>query len=91
MKQRITGKITGRVQMVMFRDFANRKARRLGLTGTVRNLADGSVAVIAEGEEGLLNRYIELLHKGSFLSRVDAVQIERAPATGEFKDFSIRY
>jgi len=91
MKQRIICKITGRVQMVMFRDFAERKAKRFGIVGTVQNVPDGSVMVIAEGEESILERYIELLHKGSLLSRVDSVQVAQTEATGEFKNFSIRY
>lgn len=75
--------------MVMYRDFAQRKARGLGVVGTVKNLPDGTVEVIAEGEEEILKRYIEKLHKGSILSRVQGVQIEWRPPLGIFKDFVI--
>lgn len=66
--------ITGRVQMVMFRDFACRRARRLKLAGTVQNLPNGSVLVVAQGPEEKLLEFIELLKKGSLLSRVEKVR-----------------
>ncbi|HET8574907.1 MAG TPA: acylphosphatase [Candidatus Paceibacterota bacterium] len=88
-KKRIQCRITGRVQMVMFRDFTCRKARKLRLTGTVQNERDGSVRVVAEGEEDQLQKLIGLLHRGSVLSRVDDVEVEWLPATGEFLHFRI--
>jgi acylphosphatase len=89
MQKRVECKITGRVQMVMFRDFAQRKARGLGLVGTVQNMKDGSVALVAEGEEEALKKYIGLLHKGSVFSKVEGVETVRLPVTGEFNDFLI--
>lgn len=83
--------ITGRVQMVMFRDFAQRKAHKLGLCGFARNNEDGSVAVVAEGTREKLEAYIAYLHKGSILSRVDNVEVVWKEATGEFKTFKIAY
>ena len=53
--------IEGRVQMVMFRDFAQRKARSFDLVGWVKNLPDGSVEVVAQGEPDTLKQYIEAL------------------------------
>lgn len=84
-------RVTGRVQMVMYRDFTQRKARLLELFGFVRNNPDGSVTVVAEGEKEGLTRFIEKLHKGSLLARVDDVEVEWKAATGEFKDFLITY
>lgn len=75
--------------MVMYRDFAQRKARRLGLVGTVQNMKDSSVALVAEGEEEALKKYIELLHKGSVFSKVEGVETRWAEATGDFRDFRI--
>lgn len=91
MQKRIECVITGRVQMVMFRDFAQRKARGLGLVGTVENLSDGSVVVIAEGKEEALRRFIALLHQGSLLSKVEEVKTGWKDATGEFSKFSILF
>lgn len=75
--------------MVMFRDFAQRKARGLGLVGTVQNLPDGSVAVVAEGEEEPLKKFIALLHKGSIFAKVEGVETKWIEATEEFYDFRI--
>lgn len=77
--------------MVMYRDFCQRKARKLGLAGFVRNESDGSVTVVAEGFRELLEQYIAYLHKGSILSHVENVQVEWKEALNEFKDFTIRY
>lgn len=75
--------------MVMFRDFAQRKARSLRLVGTVQNLKDGSVAVVAEGEEEVLKKIVVLLHKGSIFAKVEEVETVWLSATGEFRDFLI--
>ena len=83
--------ITGRVQLVMFRDFAQRKARKLGIVGTVKNLKDGSVLVVAEGEESRLNEFISLLNKGSVLSKVKDVKVTWGEPLGTFSDFLIVY
>lgn len=83
--------IRGRVQLVMFRDFTQRKASGLGLSGTVRNLTDGTVEVIAQGQRAPLEGLIAKLHKGSILSRVDAVVVEWREPTATFEKFRIVY
>jgi len=88
---RITCRVTGRVQMVMYRDFSQRKARKLGLRGFVKNESDGSVTVVAEGSRALLERYVVYLQSGSILSRVDTVEVQWGEATHEFRDFKIQY
>lgn len=83
--------VTGRVQLVLYRDFVQRNARALGLSGVVENLPDGSVRVVAQGSEDLLQELIARLRKGSLLSRVDNVAaLWRAPRE-HFTDFVIRY
>jgi acylphosphatase len=77
--------------MVMYRDFATRSARGLRLTGTVKNMHDSSVVVVAEGEEATLARFIEKLKRGSLLSHVEDVAVFWEEATGEFSDFHIVY
>lgn len=69
-------RIHGRVQLVMFRDFATRKARGLGLVGYVRNLEDGSVEAYAQGEHAALERWLRKLQKGSLLSHVEYVDAQ---------------
>lgn len=87
--------ITGRVQGVMFRDFAQRKARSLNIGGTVKNQSDGSVKVVALGEEKNLNKLLELLHKGPILTRiknrVESIHIEWSEPTQSFNGFKIIY
>ena len=91
MKKRIECVVTGRVQMVMYRDFVARNARRLGVVGIVENKEDGSVRVVAEGEESLLHELIMLLRKGSLLARVDDIRIEWKEEAGGYSLFRISY
>ena len=91
MQKRLECKIKGRVQLVMFRDFVKRNAVKLGIVGTVQNTRDGSVWVIAEGEEERLNKLLGLLQKGSILARVDIVKEKWVKPSGEFSSFKIVY
>jgi len=91
MKKRLECYIFGRVQLVMFRDFTQRKGRRLGLVGTVKNLKDGSVFAVAEGEEERLRVFLGYLKKGPILARVDRLKEKWLPAVSEFSDFKILY
>jgi len=83
--------ITGRVQMIMFRDFIQRNARMLGIAGTVQNLDNGSVRVIAQGEEEKLTELISLLRKGPALAKVESVETKWREPKEKFKDFEIIY
>jgi acylphosphatase len=74
----------------MYRDFAQRHARALRLTGEVENLSDGTVKVTAEGTREVLDAFVMELHHGSFFADVNDVSPTFLPATGEFKKFSIR-
>ena len=67
--------VSGIVQIVMYRSFAERKALALGLKGTVRNLSDGTVEVVAQGSKEKLEKFIENLHEGSIFPRVDNVEV----------------
>jgi len=89
MEKKIEAVITGRVQMVMYRDFSQKKARSLSITGTVQNLSDGSVRVVAQGNEGDLEKYVDLLKKGPIFSRVDNVTIVELSKLNEYKEFNI--
>lgn len=91
MQKRLESVVSGRVQMVMFRDFVMRNARTLGLVGTVRNNPDGTVSVTAEGEESKLGELLVFIRKGSVLSRVDAVTEKWSEPLGGYKNFDILY
>lgn len=83
--------VHGRVQLVMFRDFTQRKARKLGITGHVKNLPDGTVEVVAQGERATLETLLEALHRGSLLSHVDTIDYEWREPTKKFEKFNIAY
>lgn len=83
--------VSGRVQMVMYRDFAQRHARRLNVAGTVRNLPDGTVRVVAQGEKPALEKLLHDLHRGPLLAKVTGVQVEWRNADTKFDSFDIVY
>lgn len=95
MKTRLEAKVTGTVQGVMFRDFTQRHSRALDLKGFVQNDPDGSVNVVAEGEEKNINKLVEKLKKGPLLTsircRVENVDVNYFEPTNEFDGFEIRY
>jgi acylphosphatase len=81
-------RVSGRVQGVGFRFFAERAAREAGVKGWVRNLPDGSVESVVEGDEAAVERYMARLRQGPLSSRVAEVRIEEHPAAG-FDSFEI--
>ena len=66
--------IEGQVQGVLFRESTRRQAQPLGLTGYAKNMADGSVQVLACGEAGALEQLTEWLRQGPPLARVDRLE-----------------
>lgn len=90
-QKRMTARVAGRVQMVMFRDFAQRKARGLGLKGFVKNDSDGSVEIVAEGDEDALSRFVELLREGPLFGKVENIIVDWEEPTFEFASFEIIY
>lgn len=89
MVKRLEVTVTGDVQGVLYRAFTRKAANKLGLTGTVRNIPDKTVEVIAEGEESSLNELLWYLKKGSYFSRVQEVIPTWREATGAYPDFRI--
>ena len=83
--------ISGRVQMVMFRDFTCRKARKVGAMGFVRNLPDGTVEAVAQGSRENLEKLIEYLRTGSMLSHVENVIVEWRSPQKTFDSFDLIY
>ena len=81
--------ISGRVQGVGFRFFAERAAREGGIKGWVRNLSDGTVETLVEGEEAAVNRYLDRLRVGPRGGVVTRMEPEDVPVHG-FASFEIR-
>ncbi len=83
--------ISGAVQGVGFRYFAERTARSCYVTGYVINLPDGRVKVVAEGSREVLSVFLEELKKGPPLSWIESVQVNWGEYGAKFEDFSIRF
>ena len=90
-KRRVHVWIAGRVQGVYFRAYARDAGRSIGVSGWVRNLPDGRVEAVFEGDEERAKKMIEWCYNGSPLSRVEAVDIHEESYTGEFDTFQIAY
>jgi acylphosphatase len=84
-------RITGRVQGVWYRGSAQEEARRLGLRGWVRNLPDGSVEALAEGESEAVRAFAAWCRVGPPGARVASVEETPEPAAGDLQGFKIRH
>jgi acylphosphatase len=83
--------ITGRVQGVWFRANTKKKAQALDLKGWVKNLPNGSVEAVFEGEKEKVDQIIQWCKKGPSFARVDDVQIQWETPVGDFSTFTITY
>ncbi|HID98532.1 MAG TPA: acylphosphatase [Thermodesulfobacteriaceae bacterium] len=79
------------IKGVFYRASTRDKARSLGLTGWVRNLPDGRVELVAEGDADKVDQLILWCNHGPDYSRVERVQVSEQTPEGEFEDFSVRY
>lgn len=82
--------VSGRVQRVGFRAFAAGAARREGVRGFVRNLADGRVEAVGEGDREAMERFQRALRKGPPFSRVLGITVEDVAPLGEPGGFVVR-
>ena len=83
--------IEGRVQGVFFRSHTQEMALRLGLKGWVKNLRDGSVEAVFEGDKDKVDQMIQWCHRGPSEARVTRVHLSWEKCDGELEDFSIDY
>ncbi len=83
--------VRGFVQGVGYRRFAQLRAVERELTGTVRNMDDGSVFIEVEGDEPVVKSYVEDLRRGPSFSRVTDVTIQWQPYTGRYRQFTVRF
>jgi acylphosphatase len=89
MKIRTHVLVEGRVQGVFFRAETRCIAQQHNLTGWVRNLPDGRVEAVFEGEEDDVEKAVQWCHKGPPSAMVTKVAVKKEPCTGEFETFSI--
>ncbi len=82
-------RISGVVQGVFYRQSTADEARRLGLSGTVRNLEDGAVEVVAEGPRAAVEALAAWCRRGPPAARVDEVRVSWEPATGDPGPFRV--
>ena len=88
--ERLTARVTGRVQGVGFRWWARRQAEGLGLVGWVMNANDErSVELVAEGDRASLDELLRRLRRGPDGARVEDVHADLGPAAGEWTRFEI--
>ena len=86
--ERITAVARGRVQGVGYRYYVAECAHATGIHGTVTNLSDGTVRIVAESSPAALEDFIRLAHaRDDPLIRVEGIEVKRGPATGEFHGF----
>ncbi len=91
MEKQAVLKIYGRVQGVFYRDSARRKAKKMGLAGWAQNQADGSVKIVAQGEEQTLKEFVDWCYNGPILAKVDEIETEWSKPEKKLKNFEIRY
>ena len=82
--------VSGLVQGVRFRANTQKEARKLKITGWVRNLFSGKVEIVAEGSEAALKEFISWVEEGPRFARVNNVAVSIVEPTGELEDFEIR-
>lgn len=91
MSTRARVNIRGVVQGVGFRFWTKGEATSRGLSGWVRNLDDGSVEALFEGEETAVKEMIEVSHQGPKYSEVNEVQTEIEEGEAQFEEFLVRF
>ena len=90
MNKRLHVFISGNVQGVGLRYFLRNKAMRMGINGFVRNLQDGRVEAVFEGNDEGLQKVIEFCKRGTFISKVKNLDVKEESFRNEFREFEIR-
>jgi acylphosphatase len=83
--------VSGKVHGVYYRQNAVEQAQKFGLSGWVKNLNNGKVEAVIEGEKENVEKMVAWARKGPFLARVSGLKVEWQEYKGEFNDFAIRY
>lgn len=82
--------VSGSVQGVGFRYYIQRAALRLGVKGWIRNLSDGRVEAVLEGDDTPVKELLKMCGKGPYLAEVDEVKATNEPYRGEFYTFTAK-
>ena len=82
--------VSGRVQGVGFRYFVQRNAEKFGVRGYAKNLTNGDVEVLAEGDKAALDEFLVLLKQGPPAGRIDRIQIDELECSGGYTGYEIR-
>ncbi len=90
-EKRVHAIVSGRVQGVWYRASTRDEARRLGLTGWVKNLPDGRVELVAEGSASTVDALIKWCHQGPPYAKVDRVDVEEQEPTGKYDAFDVHF
>ena len=90
-RKRVHVLVAGRVQGVAFRYYTRREALSLGLSGWVRNLADGRVEAVVEGPASDVEVMVEWIRRGPPGARVDGLEVQDEPPRGKSGKFEITF
>jgi acylphosphatase len=90
-KQRVRLFVKGKVQGVFFRQALKVTAKKNNVTGWVRNLKDGRVEALLEGDDVKVSTLVEWCHAGSANARVEDIDIKNEKYSGEFSKFEVLY
>ena len=83
--------VYGIVQSVGFRNYIKIKANKLNIKGWIKNLEDGGIEAVFEGDENNVNDIIEHCKNGPYLAKVDNIIVKEEDYENEFKEFKIRF
>jgi acylphosphatase len=81
--------VHGNVQGVFFRQWVKEKALEHNLTGSAKNLDDGTVEVIAQGKESVVRKFLDHVYAGPEEAEVESVSVQWGPVTEPISDFKI--
>jgi len=90
-KSRVRVFVEGLVQGVNFRYYTQQRAKQNNIFGWVRNLPDGRVEAVFEGDDEAVESMIDFCQSGPSSSKVTDVVVKREEWKGEFRDFSVRH
>jgi acylphosphatase len=87
--KRVLIRVTGRVQGVNFRYAASAAAERVGVTGWICNLEDGSVQALAEGDDAAVDAFVAWCRRGPPYARVEAVEVRDLGGPRRHREFQV--
>jgi len=90
-RRRVKVYYTGYVQGVGFRWYCQKIAKKLGLVGWVKNLSDGNVEILVEGEDSTIKDFLSQLKSGYLGRNISNIEIFEEKYSGEFNDFDIKF